>query len=214
MFAQMFPGMGWIPVMILSVSVGLMAGALGTLAAAVNSNSAIARWAAGVACVLGLGMPLLLLINVGGSLMPVGYLCVAVPAVPGLIALGMIWWPSIPPSPAASVDAGQTAPSQALEPSDYKTRGVRLMIAGVVCIPAAFMVFMCCIRPIGYADHRERIQVGMTTSEVREALGGPHERSADSEGKETWIYYCDWTGLSYFGVRFDRESRVEFRWLE
>lgn len=138
MFAQMFPGMEWIPVMILSVSVGLIAGALGTLAAAFNSKSVFARWASGVACVLGLGMPLLLLLNVRGNLMPEGYLCVAVPLVPGLIALGMTWWPStLSPSNATTrLDAEVLAQPQALQPGEYKAKGLRLVIAAVVCIPA------------------------------------------------------------------------------
>jgi hypothetical protein len=214
MFAQMFPGMEWIPVMILSVSMGLIAGALGTLAAAVNSKSVFARWAAGGACALGLGTPALLLMNVGGSLTPTAYLCVAVPIVPGLIALGMIWWPSSSSNSAGSLDGGPCAPLQASQASNYKAKGLRFVIAAVVCVPALFMVFIGCIRPIGYADHRAKIQVGMTMSEVRQVFGGPHEKSTDADGKETWIYYCDWTGLSYFGVRFDRASRAEFRWLE
>jgi outer membrane protein assembly factor BamE (lipoprotein component of BamABCDE complex) len=47
----------------------------------------------------------------------------------------------------------------------------------------------------------------MTRDEVAAILGSPHERFKKDDA-ESWYYWIDSFGVSYFGVRFGPEGRV------
>lgn len=51
------------------------------------------------------------------------------------------------------------------------------------------------------------IRKGMTTDEVRDALGEPHQ--IDGKGAiKIWVYHLDHVGVAWYGVPFDRDGRV------
>jgi SmpA / OmlA family len=71
----------------------------------------------------------------------------------------------------------------------------------------------CCLGPshavrVIYGNYPIRnypntIRKGMTADEVVATLGTPHERHADS-----WYYWIDSFGISWFAVEFDQDGRV------
>jgi hypothetical protein len=181
------------------------------LAVAVNVESVFARIAAGVACSLGLGIPLFLLVMARGIMRPEGYLWASVPLIPGLATVAMI---RLARKRSKGGDGDPEVRRKGPRYGVGLATSLRFLVAVAAFGPVVYMVHLCNVRPIGDTDPRDRIRVGMMAEEVRIILGEPHSRSTDADGKETWIYMRDWTGFSYFGVIFDKESRVEFRWLE
>jgi hypothetical protein len=53
-----------------------------------------------------------------------------------------------------------------------------------------------------------KIKEGMTADEVVATLGTPHERYRQDDA-ERWYYWIDSFGLSWFGVAFGPDGRVE-----
>jgi SmpA / OmlA family len=90
---------------------------------------------------------------------------------------------------------------------------VRRGAAALVAI-SILVLFVRSCGPLGGPDPRERIAVGMTTDEVRETLGKPHEQHIKGDGKQTWIYYTDWGHMGYYMVTFDQDEKVCDQWLE
>ena len=211
MFAQMFPGMELIPVAILSVGVGLTAGAVGALAAAVDARSMVARWAAGVACVLGLGMFLLLLVVVGPRVDAIAYLVVSSPALIGLVTLGLTLLARRQPSVEAHPSRASSKRSACVQ---YLATGLLCLLAAAAFVPVAFLVYRCVLQPLGSVDPTGKIAAGMSGEDVKKVLGDPHSQSTNADETEVWIYYRDWTRFSYIGICFDREDRVKSFWLE
>ena len=211
MFAQMFPGMELIPVAILSVGVGLTAGAIGALAAAVDARSMVARWAAGVACLLGLGMFLLLLVVVGTQVDAVAYLVVSSPSLIGLVTLGFTLLARRQPSVEAHLLRASSKRSACVR---CLSTALLCLLATAACVPVAFMVYWHLLQPLGNVDPSGRISPGMSGEDVTAVLGAPHSQCTDADGMKTWIYYLDWTRLSYFAIDFDREDRVERCWQD
>src|SRR5688572_25023692 len=79
MFAQMFPGMEWIPLMILLTAVGLLVGGIAVIMAVVGGAAGAARKTAAAACIIGVASPTVFLFVLGDSFS--GYLCLALPLV-------------------------------------------------------------------------------------------------------------------------------------
>jgi hypothetical protein len=207
MLAQMFSGMEFIPLIILSNGIGLTAAAFGTLIAAFNKRSVIAWWCAFTACFLGIGMPLLMLFRVGGLLDLTAYQYATAPLITGLVAFAMIYWPN-------DEHPRLRTSNHPAKPGRWMSRAMRASVVAIVFVPALFMVNFCCIRPIDTEDIRNKIAVGMTTAEVQAVFGKPHYRNSSSEGTEAWTYETDWGRLGYFAVYFDEVGRVREWWLE
>src|SRR5438874_1116743 len=106
-FAQMMPGMEWIPLMVLSVGGGLTAGVLGILVGLAVSKSRFAFWAGVVASTSGAGSPLFFLVVAGRHLVPGAYALLAVPLLAGLPALLLSFRPSLRLLGEVEEDSGQ-----------------------------------------------------------------------------------------------------------
>src|SRR5262245_61711640 len=87
--AQNFPGMELIPLMLLSTEGGSVVGVLGILVGLAVSKSRFAFWAGLVACAAGVGMPALVFLAARRYVSPQAYWFVAIPLLPGLVAVGL-----------------------------------------------------------------------------------------------------------------------------
>jgi hypothetical protein len=92
---------------------------------------------------------------------------------------------------------------------------VRWGVAATIAIPI-LVLFVRSHAPLEGPDPMRRIKIGMSVEQVSAILGKPHEQYKDApeKGEETWIYYRDWAGMSYYLVRFDQDRRVYFHWDE
>jgi hypothetical protein len=83
------PGVERMAMMVLCIAIGLFCGITGAIAGMTLSNSRFAFWAGGTACAFGIGTPAFFILLVGRDLMPVGYLCLACPLLPGCLAIAL-----------------------------------------------------------------------------------------------------------------------------
>ena len=77
-----------------------------------------------------------------------------------------------------------------------------------VCCPLApyFVRLTTGSYPLGRYPSGE-IQEGMSTDKVRAILGSPHQLS-QTDDKQSWLYWIDSVGISYFAVSFGPDGRV------
>jgi hypothetical protein len=141
MFAQMFPGMDWISLMLLCLVVGLCVGVLGILVGLAVSNSRFAYRAGIFACVIGVGSPVFFLLVAGRHLMPQAYPCLAIPLFVGLVAVGLsfrcpVRW--LGEVESRTTEAPEMAPAQR---SSVANRTVRVT---VVLTGVAVALVACC----------------------------------------------------------------------
>ena len=160
--------------LLLSTPVGLILGALATLAAAINNKSAFARWAAGFACILGVGMPLILHVSSGGRFHYWVYLFAAVPLIPGLIAVALmpIHWPS--DSPSRSASPAEIESEAVTQPRRQKGSGVEWRSNQAESVAEAVRE-----RPTGFA----RVEVHSGGPGI---LAGAFDRGSRGQGR-TWL---------------------------
>src|SRR5262245_38140676 len=95
MFAQMFPGMEWMPLMLLGLVCGLSAGALGTAVGLAVSKSRFAFWAGIAACASGACSPVFFFLVAGRHLAPAAYPLLALPLLAGLPAILLSFRPQV-----------------------------------------------------------------------------------------------------------------------
>ncbi|HYT89023.1 MAG TPA: hypothetical protein VEL76_09965 [Gemmataceae bacterium] len=95
LFAQMMPGMEWLPLMLVCIAGGLLAGVLGTLVGLAVSHSRYAFWAGSVACATGIASPLFFLLVAGRHLASDAYFVLATPLLAGLPAVLLSFRPSV-----------------------------------------------------------------------------------------------------------------------